>query len=42
MSATPCASRPQMLYCSMVQNASGIVMIEALRNIGLPTVAWHQ
>ena len=26
----------------MVQNASGIVMLEALRHVGLPTIGWHR
>ena len=31
-----------LLYLSMVENATGIVMLEALRHVGLPTVEWHQ
>jgi len=30
------------LYLLMVENATGIVMLQALRNVGLPTVEWHQ
>ena len=31
-----------VLYFSLVQNATGIVMIEALRHVGLPVIEWHQ
>lgn len=31
-----------ILYLTMVENASGIVMLQALLHVGLPTVEWHQ
>lgn len=31
-----------VLWMSMLDNASAIVMMQALRHVGLPTHAWHQ
>ena len=34
--------RDPILYVAMVQNASGIVMLQFLRHAGLPTMWWHR
>ena len=34
--------RDPVLYVSLVQNASGIVMLQFLRHAGLPTMWWHR
>ena len=34
--------RSPVLYMSLVENATGIVMLQALRHVGLPVVEWHQ